>query len=1310
MCGPFGGDNETLAEPPQRFYVTGVLYPEQFRPRESVLPSEAVVDEEEGLQAPEEAQADTGATATQPAGTGLRYADATVDEGEADRELNLSTDFKPASFGLSVITESRETAFSIRISYGRYNRVTPGKDMPASSPEEPAPTVDNASPGAASLGGAATAAPGAAGNGRNPSLYRRTPVVREFTLTATAAGFTLTDKEGKPVETPETPGAASHTFSLEDSRLTLRITRRSTHGSHGSIFTLSLINSCRSEINGREAEKQFISDCRNYFFQPEIEVHSDEFVFTPGPEDSLSPDGQSEEDAVRKLLFRNYRNYGAGHGAAAWWDEKDVNLAEGRARRVKAVVIPQYDVKPVDFNLSTKHDPADIILTPADQTILAMKRLAGMTGENAGELETRLRAFAGRYGDWIGQHQKRIAALPAEHHDAAQSNLQKCADLLARMERGIVLLFEQGPDTASNIALQAFQDANRAMFMQRVMKGFADKRVKKDVLPGADDQPIPDFSTAPEEAGRWRPFQLAFLLAQVEGILDPSSEDRETVDLIWFSTGGGKTEAYLGLTAFTIFYRRLRAGRDMQDPDRGAGVSVLMRYTLRLLNIQQFNRAGILICACELMRREMPDRYGKQEISTGIWVGSSLTPNKTGTASDDRSAAGAIAKYNAWLDSGTEKPALSPPISHCPCCGTRIIPDRRNNAVVGSWGYFQKQQLRRGGGAPPGGRRVPVADSPVFLSCRNTECRFFISPDDYLDAELVESRKLPVYYVDEVIYARRPSLLFATVDKFAQLAWKSETARLFNLSWGPDGRITRDFSSPDLVIQDELHLISSALGTMYGVYEFAIDELCQWGGSARPKVVGASATVRNAEAQCRRLYGRKHFAQFPPQGIDVDDSFFSRLDRSAPGRRYLGVMPAGRTATINIIYLTGRAMQLLPRLPYGNATLDWYYTMLVYFNSIKELGKFRTLLTDDIAAHRYGMNATFQTLGAPGLYIPFKDDRVAELSSAMTADQIYQYLNRLENSKLPQPAPASPTEEARLTQLRAMGVRSARDLDGNRTWRQVFTDPVLEALGIAVAGKDNTALFQALKGLLVQLFGDNREEPIHVVSATNMISVGVDIARLNIMQVVGQPKSTAEYIQASSRAGREFPGLVVASYNNAKSRDRSHYESFTDYHQAFYKHVEANSVTPYSLPALEKALPSVLIALMRLLHFREDGNAWWPTGAEGRATDEFYTALVEKLKERVTLLDEDVSDFLVNIDQVAQQLKKVWNGRSDATPPGPGLRFAKNSHFFPSPKDVEIDLDLFVNHEYDEQKRRERPAVLGSLRNVESSSALIITY
>ena len=304
------------------------------------------------------------------------------------------------------------------------------------------------------------------------------------------------------------------------------------------------------------------------------------------------------------------------------------------------------------------------------------------------------------------------------------------------------------------------------------------------------------------------------------------------MELIWFPTGGGKTEAYFGLAAFSIFLRRLR--------DRGdTGVHALMRYTLRLLTAQQFQRASRLICAMDYVRRQHAEELGEGTISIGIWLGGSTTPNT-------REEARAVFRS---LDRGDGRKQNQFVLDRCPWCGAQMGPVN----LGGGRGRGRRRAFRVIGYAHRG--------NTVVYCCPDRRCEFHDS--------------MPLYVIDEDIYEICPSLVIGTVDKFAMLAWRPEARSLFGIS--PGG--TRSHSPPGLIIQDELHLISGPLGSMVGLYEPVIEELCtdrRGRHPARPKIISSTATIRSYAEQVRGLYARERASLFPPPGLDADDSFFAR--------------------------------------------------------------------------------------------------------------------------------------------------------------------------------------------------------------------------------------------------------------------------------------------------------------------------------------------------------------------------------------------------------------------------------------------------
>jgi hypothetical protein len=757
------------------------------------------------------------------------------------------------------------------------------------------------------------------------------------------------------------------------------------------------------------------------------------------------------DDRVADLQYRDCREYAVGHGIATM----TACEPDGSCRSVQTTWLPTADVERVA--------PAQI-----DGVELGMEALAGLA--DAASARTALGPLIEHYRSWIARSHDAPVLPETRRLDTARALLDNAAVAAARIERGVACLEDPA-------ALLAFRHANRAMAMQGRRRAAIQQHRSADEV----DPP------------RWRPFQLAFVLLNLPGIVDPRDAEREAVDLLFFPTGGGKTEAYLGLAAFVLVLRRLR-----QPGLCSAGVAVIMRYTLRLLTLDQLNRATALICALELIRQEDPAALGPWPFEIGLWVGDPVTPNRMGSREHDHPK---TARARTLDFQRNERNPAPIPLEECPWCGTQ----------------FSRNSFRL----------LPNPDQPTDLriGCANRHCDF--SGD----------QALPVVAVDEPIYRRLPCFLIATVDKFAALPWTGEvgafTGRVdradahgFYGACAPGrGRPLERGSllPPDLIIQDELHLISGPLGTVAGLYESALDELCvrrEGGVAIRPKIIASTATVRRADRQIRALFNRSRVEVFPPPGPDRRDSFFAVTHdpgQSHP-RLYVGIAAQGRSPKVVLLrtYLALLAAAQKDWLAAGGAhqednSADPYMTLVGYFNSLRELGGSRRIVEDEVGT-RLARYARRRRVGeTEGL---FADRRIAY--------EVVELTSRVGTGKV---------AEAR----RRLGVR----------------------------------------------FGE--KGAVDVAIATNMISVGLDILRLGLMVVFGQPKTTAEYIQATSRVGRdaERPGLVVTLFNVHKARDRSHYERFASYHESFYRGVEATSVTPFAPRALDRALAAVVVGFAR---------------------------------------------------------------------------------------------------------------------------------
>lgn len=810
-------------------------------------------------------------------------------------------------------------------------------------------------------------------------------------------------------------------------------------------------------------ETKALSRSAKVFFQTGFEVTAADGG--PAFPEYATLDGMPDdpEETALAMLYRKRRAFAVGHGCAADWDGVD----DTHASRLATASMPSVVVPPV-------------VPHGFDAPGLSMQYLSGDGPTDPGrEVPAALEQVCAAYEEWVRKRTDEAASIETGFRNAAAEHLALCRCALDRMRRGVRLLATDRP------ALEAFMLANRVMLMQQHHSRLRRKWSEPWTALPKKDEYRSDWAAGD---GYWRVFQIAFVLMTLPGLVNAADvvelggqqvASRDLVDLIWFPTGGGKTEAYLAVAAFSIFTAR-------QQNKTRRGCLVLMRYTLRLLTSQQFQRAASLVCACEVVRRGDPARFGELPISIGLWVGVSLTPN---------SEADAIKRLTKLRKNSVD--AKNPfQLLSCPWCGTELNHHEH-------LGYIDRN-----------GRQMFV--------CPATECPF--SKRD---------RPLPVCVVDESIYLDPPTLLIGTVDKFALLAWKAKAGRLFEIGGGPE-----------VIIQDELHLIAGPLGSMVGLYESAIDYLCSRRGR-RPKIIASTATIRRAKEQCAALYDRPMF-QFPPPGLDASDSYFAVEDRLSPGRVYVGILPTASSSPLTAQIRTVVALQqgAFTVAQGDEAAIDPYWTLIQYFGSLKELGRAATFVTADIPEFLPTMHRRWGLTGAARRFM----HNAEELTSRKDEDEIPKILKMLETKYH---AAARPYEQA-----------------------------------------------------------------LDTVLATNMISVGMDVQRLGLMLVVTQPKGTSEYIQASSRVGRRHPGGVVTLYNSGRPRDRSHYEHFRSYHSAFYRHVEPTSVTPFSPPAMVRALHALLVIAGRHV-------AGWNKPTDLDRTDPAFAEFLAYLGRRIQHIDPD---------------------------------------------------------------------------------------
>jgi hypothetical protein len=963
-------------------------------------------------------------------------------------------------------------------------------------------------------------------------------------------------------------------------------------------------------------------------FQPQIRIKTNEnTVIIPirGEEE------QDEQDGLN-LLYRNRYAKARGHLCSALWDEVD---PERNASVKKTEVGPPFSwvdgetLDPSDRLLfscpsarteylpsygieqASLRGPSDGNLCPIPAELLA-------NAYNTVELNMTLEPVINAYELWIERKRQVLTELSEKEKKQANLHLNACESSLKRMKEGLAYL------NADTDARLAFCFMNEAMHQQSVWKNAAN--------------PL-----------KWHLFQIAFILQCITGIAIDNHPDRSMCDLLWFPTGAGKTEAYLGLASFAIALRRRTALKNQSS--KQAGVAVLSRYTLRLLTIQQFRRALSMITACEYLRISswMPKGekktgfpWGTSEISIGLWVGAGVTPNhlidfKGFDVNRQRPVLylGAIGELygrtrlqetKAIRTEGEESEPAQ--VLNCPCCKTilAISPTTLTDGEhIIHWIISSRVNTIPDITRLPSYRGIKIQEI-TFSSLPNklskiVSVKFTVSPRSQISPETIDSwwkdvlkpsidsdlveeftrpsrpgyfyrrsgfsqqpinfeihcpnpncdlnaiehfkqvrtksqtvkskpvfpftipekegagwgMPIPAYTVDDQIYGNCPSMIVATVDKFARLSFEPRASSLFGYvthfdsDWGYyregvlpytgdfklcDSYEVETFVPPCLIIQDELHLIEGPLGTMVGLYETGIEILASQSENGRlisPKYIASTATIKQADSQIQALFNRK-LSQFPPSGIDIDDSFFAithephQLESMPPGRLYLGICAPGRGAQTPIIRVWSKILEEMATIRandkgYKQET-DQFSTIVGYFNAKRELA------------------------GALGLYKQDIPERLGVLSDR-SGHGCYQ-----------------PREYIELS---------------GRT-------PSLE-----IPGK-------------LDHLGRYPDNDIDALFCTSMFGTGVDVDRLGLMIIHGQPKTTANYIQASGRVGRKMGGLVITFLRSTRPRDLDHYEFFVGYHRSLHRYVEPITVYPFSPRARERGLGPLSVMVLRNVH------------------------------------------------------------------------------------------------------------------------------
>lgn len=1052
-------------------------------------------------------------------------------------------------------------------------------------------------------------------------------------------------------------------YNGKDGQLYLKI-RRVKWKNNSLNITVSLVN----DLNPGTDFKPLISSC---IFQPSIRIklHGDAKV--------IDPNAQINCKEKLHYLYRNKPTKARGHMCSAIWKEIDYMNGEILDNSIlwpdgihfneeciqflepdlRTEFVPLYPIPAPSFDLDEKY---------GGTTDLSAYKLS--ENWNVDDIDRTLLPIAKAYESWI-QVNKQIIDNSTEAPETSAEIINDQERALKRINKGIEIIKKD------IYARLAFCFANRTIYLQNRW-GNGKKEFK------------------------WRPFQLAFFLLNLESICDKNSGDRDTLDLLWIPTGGGKTEAYMGIMAFTIALRRIRSS-EMSYNKTGAGTSIISRYTLRILTVQQFRRTLKMITAAEYLRTEKvngkigwrPKKcdlddtwiYGSARFSAGMWVGGAVSPNHLRN------------KGKGAMDSLMGKKGVNgepAQVVKCPVCGSflslsdsglpkgfnklhivvkgckdtekmktkvsklkdslKTVKDitvstknHKNNFMTLTLNLYSDSEiginkiekiwkelsqhlkvklasldLRNlgyfGSVLENGRKKQKFSDFEIW--CPNPDCELnnkiswnegvplsssdLEFPDGLFERDFISPfdkhrMPIPAYTVDEQIYSKCPTIVICTADKIARLSFEPRAASLFGIidkynqvyGYHRDDLYPKDhikaclnseipverFSPPDLIVQDELHLIDGPLGSMFGLYEAIVDGIIKIAGG-NPKYIASTATIKNAESQVKLLFD-KSLSQFPPYGLEIDDSFFIRetsfkqgWNKNQPGRIYMGIYAPGMGPMTPPIRIWSRSL----KTPYDNFESDelkYFWTVTGYYNAIRELGGGRALYREDIEERLNEISKeNVRNLD---------QEMVVELSSRIDSTNVPQVLSELENDGIINSEQKHPSKDA------------------------IFT--------------------------------------------TSMFGTGVDIPHLSFLIVNGQPKTTGSYIQATGRIGRTHGGLVITFLRAGRPRDLSHYEMFCSYHQRIHMGVEPVSVSPFSTGALWKAMGPSAVAFLRNI---PNTKVKW-SNSNGKdilidKNDSDISHLIDILKSRLESLNDKKCDYVMNylyheIDKWKNAAKSVDN-------------------------------------------------------------------